>query len=152
MALRLVIFLILNFAALAIGGLFTGKGVPSEWYADLNKAPWTPPGWVFGFAWTSIMILFAVYMSELWAQFEDKKWLLVLFSVQWVLNVLWNPLFFQYHNMTLSLLVIFALTLLVAFFFFYYWPEMKFKSFLILPYLIWMIIATSLNLYISINN
>lgn len=152
MVLRLVIFLILNFAALAIGGLFTGKGVASEWYSDLNKAPWTPPGWVFGFAWTSIMILFAVYMSELWAQFDDKKWLIVLFSVQWVLNVLWNPLFFHYHNMALSLLVIIALTLLVAFLFFYYWPELKFKSFLILPYMVWMFIATSLNLYISINN
>ena len=45
---QLVIFALLNFGALAIGGLFTGGGVSSEWYASLNKAPWTPPGWVFG--------------------------------------------------------------------------------------------------------
>lgn len=40
---RIILFLVLNFAALAIGGLFTGDGVPSEWYQNLNKAPWTPP-------------------------------------------------------------------------------------------------------------
>lgn len=44
------LFLLLNFAGLAIGGLFTGNAVSSEWYQNLAKAPWTPPGWVFGAA------------------------------------------------------------------------------------------------------
>ena len=66
MILRVLSFLVLNFLALGIGGIFTGKGVPSEWYVQLNKAPWTPPGWMFGFAWTSIMICFALYMAYLW--------------------------------------------------------------------------------------
>ena len=62
MVLRVIIFLVLNFAALGLGGLFTSKGVPSDWYQHLNKAPWTPPGWAFGFAWTLIMICFSFYM------------------------------------------------------------------------------------------
>jgi tryptophan-rich sensory protein len=53
-----LLFFILNFAALAVGGLFTGSGVSSEWYQNLDKAPWTPPGWVFGAAWPFIMICF----------------------------------------------------------------------------------------------
>ena len=40
MIYRIIIFLIINFGALALGGLFTSKGVPSEWYAGLAKAPW----------------------------------------------------------------------------------------------------------------
>lgn len=44
MLLKVVVFLALNFGALAIGGFFTGIGVSSEWYTQLNKAPWTPPG------------------------------------------------------------------------------------------------------------
>ena len=59
MILRTTIFLIINFTALAFGGLFTSEGVPSEWYLSLLKAPWTPPGWVFGFAWSIIMICYA---------------------------------------------------------------------------------------------
>jgi len=39
MAIRIIIFLLINFGALALGGLFTGKGVPSDWYQELNKAP-----------------------------------------------------------------------------------------------------------------
>jgi len=70
---KVIIFLILNFTALAIGGLFTGKGVPSDWYQDLNQAPWTPPGWVFGFMWTFIMISYAVYMAHLIGQQIPRK-------------------------------------------------------------------------------
>ena len=46
MIIQLIIFLLLNFGALALGGLFTGSGVSSDWYNGLNKAPWTPPGWM----------------------------------------------------------------------------------------------------------
>ena len=49
------LFGVLNFVGLAIGGLATGPGVSSDWYAGLDKAPWTPPGWVFGAAWTAVM-------------------------------------------------------------------------------------------------
>ena len=42
MILRILLFLIINFGGLFIGGLFTGEGVPSDWYQNLNKAPWTP--------------------------------------------------------------------------------------------------------------
>jgi len=50
MAIRLFLFLLINFAALALGGLATSDGVVSLWYQNLNQAPWTPPGWVFGAA------------------------------------------------------------------------------------------------------
>ncbi|MBT8188945.1 MAG: tryptophan-rich sensory protein [Bacteroidia bacterium] len=152
MLIRLIIFLVLNFTALALGGFFTSKGVPSDWYAGLAKAPWTPPGWVFGTAWTTIMICFAFYLAYLWPVTENKNLLIGLFTVQWVLNILWNPVFFHYHNVILGLTVITILTLLVAFFLFYYWSELKYKSLLITPYFIWLLIATSLNAYILTNN
>lgn len=148
----LVIFLVLNFAALAIGGMFTNKGVPSDWYANLVKAPWTPPGWVFGAAWTTIMICFAIYMAFLWPSVENKNLLISLYAFQWVLNIIWNPVFFYFHNVLLGLVVIIALTALVGFFLFYYWPELKLKSLLLIPYFVWLLIATSLNGYIFFNN
>lgn len=152
MIIRIVLFLIFNFAALGIGGLFTGKGVPSDWYQELNKAPWTPPGWVFGTAWTTIMICFAVYMAYLWPTEENKKLLIGLFLVQWILNVMWNPAFFYYHNVLLGLIVISLLTALIGFLLVFYWPMLKIKSALILPYFLWLLIATSLNGYILFRN
>lgn len=152
MVLRVILFLVVNFAALGIGMIFTGKGVPSEWYQSLSKAPWTPPGWVFGAAWTTIMICFAIYMAFAWKKVKNEKALIALFSIQWVLNVLWNPVFFYFHQVAAGLVIISALTILIAVFLFRYWSDLKLKSILILPYFIWLIIATSLNWYILSNN
>ncbi len=152
MIYRLIIFLLINFAALGLGGFFTGTGVSSNWYESLAKAPWTPPGWVFGFAWTSIMICFSVYMAYLWPVVENKKTLVALFVLQWILNVSWNPVFFYFHNTLGGLILIIGLTILVFLFLFKYWPALKLISLLILPYAIWLIIATSLNAYILLKN
>lgn len=152
MALRIILFALLNFGALAIGGFFTSSGVSSDWYATLNKAPWTPPGWVFGAAWTTIMICFSIYMAMLYPKVENTTTLVVLFGVQWLLNVLWNPVFFHYHATFLALVVIVALTLLVVAFLIMYWKNLGTASLLILPYAVWLVIATSLNWYILLKN
>ncbi|MGE0589800.1 MAG: TspO/MBR family protein [Cyclobacteriaceae bacterium] len=152
MIVRVIIFLILNFGALAIGGIFTGKGVPSDWYVALNKAPWTPPGWVFGFAWTTIMLCFSVYMAYLWPAIENKKLIVALYAIQWILNVSWNPVFFCLHQVGLALIVIILLTALVGFLLFYSWPMLRAKSLLIAPYFIWLLVASSLNGYIFFKN
>ncbi len=152
MFLKTILFLVVNFTALLIGGIFTGKGVPSEWYLSLDKAPWTPPGWVFGAAWATIMICFAIYMAFALEKVKNVKTLLVLFLIQWVLNVLWNPVFFYFHHVMLGLIIISALTILIAVFLFRYGAVLKLKSLLIVPYFIWLLIATSLNAYILLNN
>lgn len=150
--IRIIIFLALNFGALAIGGIFTGKGVPSDWYANIEKAPWTPPGWIFGAAWTTIMICFSFYMALLWQVVDKKKQLISLYSVQWILNVAWNPVFFYFMNISAALILICALTALIGFIMFKYWPDFKLRSVLIAPYFLWLIVATSLNGYIFLMN
>lgn len=149
---KTVLFLVLNFSALAFGGLFTGDGVPSEWYQNLTKAPWTPPGWVFGFAWTLIMILFAFYMAYLITAVENKKMVILLFSLQWLLNVSWNPVFFYFHWIPAGLFIITALTLLITYLLYRYQRLLKLKTLFIVPYFLWLLIATSLNTYILIMN
>jgi tryptophan-rich sensory protein len=149
---RLVLFLFVNFGALALGGLFTGAGVSSDWYQNINQAPWTPPGWMFGAAWTFIMICFAFFMTYAWQVSKDKSMLLTLFVVQWILNVAWNPVFFYLREVLLGLIVITALTILVWYLLFKFRNELRGKSLLMLPYAIWLAIATSLNAFIYLNN
>ena len=149
---RFLLFLLFNFGALAIGGMFTGEGVPSDWYVGLNKAPWTPPGWVFGVAWTLIMLCFSLYMTSLWSLVNNHKRLLILYVVQLILNIIWNPIFFYFHNVSYGFLVIILLTILVFMFLFQYKYKLGSKTLLILPYAIWLIIATSLNGYVLIMN
>lgn len=152
MWIRLIIFFVLNFGALALGGLFTGEGVISDWYLNLNKAPWTPPGWVFGATWTTIMLLFTIYLSILWPKLQNKKQLIFLFGSQWILNVSWNPLFFYFHSVWIALFVIILLTLLILFLIIKYWTQLLHYSWLLAPYFLWLMIATSLNAYVVLNN
>ncbi len=146
-----VIFFVLNFAALGIGGFLMGDGPSGEWYQNLIKAPWTPPGWVFGAAWTTIMLCFSIYMAYL-VEADSSKTILYLFGLQWILNVGWNPIFFDQHHMLLGLITIISLTVLVGYFLFRYRTVLGWKSLLIAPYFVWLCIATSLNWYALINN
>lgn len=145
------IFLIINFGALTIGNWLMDNGPQTEWYINLNKAPWTPAGWVFGAAWTTIMICFSVYMAYLY-KLKPNKTVIGLFSIQFVLNVIWNYIFFNQHRVGLGFTVILILTLIVAIFTISFLKELKATTILILPYLIWLCIATSLNGYILLNN
>jgi tryptophan-rich sensory protein len=142
-------FFLLNFAALAVGGLFTGSGVSSEWYENLNKAPWTPPGWVFGAAWTLIMVCFAFYMGQLWVNAAKHKGLLLrTYGIQWVLNVAWNPVFFYFQKVDIGLLVIVGLLLSVLLITIKFSRIQKSWTLAIVPYVLWLLVATSLNAYI----
>lgn len=148
-----LIFLVVNFSALAIGVWLMNNGPKTDWYLSLNKAPWTPANWVFGAAWTTIMLLFAVYMTKLSFSypFLNKK-ILLLYSLQWILNVGWNYIFFNQHLTVVGLVIITALWLLIGYVTVEHLKKIKWYSLLILPYLIWMTIATSLNAYIVIYN
>ena len=152
MAIRFILFLILNFGALALGSLFMGKGATSDWYQSLAKAPWTPPGWVFGFAWFSIMLFLSVYMTKAYELTSAKSLLLAAYRVQLLLNILWNPLFFRWHMVAAALVVIVVLALLVIFIFLRFRDDLGFYSLFILPYILWLLIAISLNAYVSFNN
>jgi tryptophan-rich sensory protein len=145
-------FLSLNFLALALGGLFTADGVSSEWYQTLNKAPWTPPGWVFGAAWTFLMCCFTVFMTMRWSKDHDRKKTLILYSIQWILNVSWNPIFFYFHQNLLGLIDITFLLFVVVFLGITTLRTLRFHTLWILPYVLWLMIATSLNAYILFFN
>ncbi len=147
----IIIFLVINFGALAIGSWLMADGPQTDWYMGLSKAPWTPPGWVFGTAWTTIMVCFSIYMALLYKKTNNTT-VITLFSIQFVLNVIWNYIFFNQHYVGLGLTVILLLTFTVGAFIILFNKQMKLKTILILPYLIWLCIATSLNAYILLNN
>ena len=154
MASRIVPFLIfgvLNFGGLAIGSMATGPGVSSEWYAGLAKAPWTPPGWVFGAAWTTVMLGFTWFMTSAWARAEsaaDKKGQALWFGLAWGLNVAWNPLFFGLQATGVALFEILSLYAVIAAVAARNWSTAGAGRWGVVPYLVWLAIATSLNAYV----
>ncbi|WP_282071771.1 TspO/MBR family protein [Polaribacter atrinae] len=146
-----ILFLIINFGGLAIGSWLMNNGPLSDWYTNLNQAPWTPPGIVFGIAWTLIMICFSIYLGKLFTINYNSK-ILSFFIIQFILNVSWNYIFFNQHLVLIGLIIIVLLTATLFYFFFKLSNNTQFYKYLLLPYMIWLCIATSLNLYILIYN
>ncbi|MBO3116572.1 tryptophan-rich sensory protein [Winogradskyella sp. DF17] len=147
-----ILFLLINFGGLAIGNWFMGDGSTSDWYIRLNKAPWTPPGWVFGVVWSFIMLCFSWYLAELFHN-RASRFLWLLYGFQFVLNVSWNWIFFKQQMVTYSLIGITLLTLVILYYFITFRNDrLKYAKYLLLPYLAWLCIATSLNAYIVFNN
>ena len=113
--IRTLLFLFINFVlVLYVGNLLMDDGASSEWYLNLIKAPWTPAGWVFGFAWTFLMLCFAVYLAKL-SLINTSKKLILIVLVQYFLNIIWNYLFFNQQEIILGLIDITLLTFTVAF-------------------------------------
>ena len=147
----ILIFLILNFGALAIGSYLMNNGPSSNWYLTLNKAPWTPPGWFFGVAWSTIMVCFSMYLSYL-VQLKLGSIFWILFAVQFLLNIAWNYIFFNQHQIGFALVEIILLTIIVGFYLFHFRSALGYKSLLIVPYFLWLLVAISLNAYSYVKN
>ena len=128
--LRLLIFLSINFGALAIGGFLMGDGPGSYWF--------------------TIMLTFSIYLARLFKIKSRHNYKLYILLT--LLNIVWNPLFFWMHEVFISLIVIFLLTILLFIFFVQNLNSMERWSYLMIPYLIWLMIATSLNGYFLFNN
>ena len=144
----LILFIILNFAALGIGSFLMGEN-PSEniWYLGLPKAPWTPPGWVFGFAWFTIMALFSLFMTLVFYNTQNKNKTILIYFIQLFFNISWNPVFFQFHQIVAALAILILLFSTLVLLLIQTQTINKATGFLVLPYLIWLMIAISLNLY-----
>ena len=146
------LFLIINFGGLALGSWLMNQGPTSDWYLSLNQAPWTPPGWVFGVAWTLIMLCFSAYLAFAFRVVNTFK-LRLLFGISLFLNVIWNYVFFSMHYVGLGLIVLLLLTAItIIFFVAINHQSLRFIKYLLLPYIIWLFIANSLNAYILIYN
>ncbi len=146
-----LLFLFINFSGLGIGSWLMNNGPLTKWYINLNKAPWTPPGWVFGVAWSTIMVCFSIYLMKLFLE-ENTLKTRIVFGLQFILNVAWNYIFFNKHQILLGLLCILLLTSVIFYYFFKLSKKTGSYKYLLLPYMAWLCIATSLNLYILIHN
>ena len=146
------LFLITNFAGLYFGSILMNEGPSSAWYLLLNQAPWTPPGWVFGIAWITIMLCFSFYLASL-IRIIDPVNFWAIYTVQCILNISWNYVFFNLQKTVAGLIIISLLTVVMVFYFYKFKnQQLKYTKYLLSPYILWLFIASSLNLYIVIYN
>lgn len=144
--LALLGFILASFAAAAIGGAATAEHVRT-WYPTLAKPAWTPPGWVFGPAWTLLYALMSVAAWRVWLirKKPGARRALTLHFAQLVLNALWSVLFFGLKQPGLALVEIVVLWLLLLTIWRAFWRLDAAAGVLWTPYVAWVGFATALN-------
>lgn len=151
---RLAISIIIVFFAGAIGTIATLSEIPT-WYAALAKPTWAPPNWLFGPVWTTLYILIGVALFLVWRKGSDKKDVklaLLVFAVQLVLNVLWSVVFFGYHSLLGGVIVVILLWIAILANIIVFYRVSKPAGLLLVPYIIWVSIASYLNYSVYLLN
>jgi translocator protein len=133
-----------------IGAFFTVTSGGS-WYEMLEKPIFNPPGWIFGPVWTLLYFLLGISLYLVLVK-RKKLFAVMIFSFQWVLNVLWSYLFFGLQDPVASLVGIIILWLTILLMMIKFYRVNKWAAYCNIPYLLWVSFATVLNLSIVILN
>jgi tryptophan-rich sensory protein len=156
--LGLVMFLAASALVAGLGGLATAANVDG-WYATSDRAPWSPPNWVFGPVWTVLYTAMAAAAWLVWRRRADgSRAALLAYAVQLALNLLWTPVFFGLYPalgttaLWLAFIIIVALAVAVAVTVLRFGPISRTAGLLMLPYLSWIVFASSLNLWAALHN
>ena len=139
--------------AVAAFGSVTTIGAVDGWYADAAHVTWTPPNWVFGVVWTVLYAMIAVSGWLVWLERHRQPVgvALAFYVGQLVLNSLWSPVFFGGYTLIgepalwIALGIILLLDLAVAATITLFWPISRPAALLLVPYLIWILYASTLN-------
>ncbi|MFQ3247132.1 MAG: tryptophan-rich sensory protein [Arenicella sp.] len=143
----LIVFLLICLAVFSFGGLFR----PGEWYLALNRAPWSPPNIAFPIVWTFLYVFIAIAGWQLYHQ--GNSTLRTLWASQLILNGLWSWVFFGQHWVAVALVnIVFIDILVINLILKSRRAGLAMSSLLLTPYIIWLLLATSLNTYILLAN
>ncbi|MBF4475918.1 TspO/MBR family protein [Methanobacterium formicicum] len=151
---RLVIALIIVFIVGGIGSAATYSQIPL-WYVNVIKPTWAPPNWLFGVVWTILYILIGTSLFMVWRKgLETKpaKIALAVFAVQLGLNLLWSLVFFGLHSILGGLVIIILMWLAILVNIILFYRISKWAGLILLPYIVWVTIATYLNYSIYLLN
>ena len=128
-------------------GLLSGLVVKISdysWYNNLIKPSFNPPNWVFRPVWSFIYVTIGIIFGILYKNI-NKNWLLFsIFSIQFILNILWSPIFFYFQRIDLAFYNISILWLSIALCVFLARTN-RTILFLLCPYFLWISFAWLLN-------
>jgi translocator protein len=135
----------LSYLTAAAGAALTDIG---PWYASLRHPPWKPPDAAFGVIWSLVFTLCAISAALAWqaasgrAQRQRVLW---LFGLNALLNIAWSGLYFGLRRPDWALVEVALLWLSIIALMAGLWRLSRWASGLLLPYLLWVTVASFLN-------
>lgn len=147
----LILFIIIVEGIGLLSGILSGD-IKST-YAALELPPLSPPDWLFGIVWPVLYALMAIAAYLIYTSSDSEKSnALFIFCVQLALNFCWSIVFFRWDLYWAATLIILVLDFLVVYTIYLFNKINATASRIMIPYLLWLLFATYLNLGVVISN
>ena len=148
---ELLIFIVATELVGALSGLLAGNSF--SFYKELIKPPLSPPGWIFPVMWAILYALmgisaFIIYTSDA----KEKHLALIIYGTQLFVNFMWSIVFFRFKMFGLSVAVILILLGLIIAMLITFRRIRPLAAYLNIPYLLWILFASYLNIGILLLN
>lgn len=129
-----------------------------NWYSQLIRPTWAPPSWIFGPVWTVLYIIIAYSFGTIFYKAFTKQ-IPAIVALPFVLNLFFNfiftPIQFGLKNNILAGIDILLVLGTLVWGLVYIWkivPTLRFIVYLNIPYLLWVMFATYLQITITYLN
>lgn len=99
-------------------------------------------GWLFPIVWSILYILMGISSYIV----RNNKELMSIYKVNLVINLLWPIIFFTLNFKVFGFFWILLLILVVGYMMYKFYNKNKISAYLLIPYLLWLIFASILNL------
>ena len=116
------------------------------WYASLNRPPWQPPDFIFGLIWPYNFIMLGVAafnVAQSLNRIQTISWL-VLFALSITAALMWAYQFYVPHNLTFAAIALGVAALLTIPVLYLTFKASLLVGILLIPYQLWVVIATTL--------
>lgn len=136
------VLVVIGYAVLATRWVNADPG----WYDGLVKPSWQPPDWVFGVAWPYNFVALAVAGVTISWRAPGRPalvWVAVL-AANALLALTWAYLFYVPHALTSAAIALGVAALLGWVLTLLAWRAVPWTGVLVLPYAVWLSVATSL--------
>lgn len=121
-------------------------------YKMLQKPPFAPPGFIFPIVWTILYILMGISYGILKTNNKVDDEINLIYYLQLGVNALWSIFFFIFKWRLFSFIWIIFLAILVFIMIIKFYNKNKVTGLLQIPYLVWVLFASYLNLGFYILN
>lgn len=121
-------------------------------YNTLNKPPLSPPGFIFGIVWTILYILMGISYGLLESKDLVDNQINKVYYSQLIVNLIWPILFFVFKLKLISAIWIILLAVLVVKMLIAFYQKNQLAAYLQIPYLLWTLFATYLNIGVYLLN
>jgi tryptophan-rich sensory protein len=116
------------------------------WYASLNRPPWQPPAFIFGLIWPYNFIMLGVAafnVAQSLNRIQTISWL-TLFALSITAALIWAYQFYVPHNLTFAAIALGVAALLTIPVLYLTFKASLLVGILLIPYQLWVVIATTL--------